>query len=206
MNFGNTFSDFIKKKPLIAPLSEPYLEIVEGTSNETVCWVDTSVGVSPVWLHLDGTEVTEVTTTCLNAECFCQGTSAGIFYVLTTNEVHDGALISQHKLTLFICNANQSFQGNYSCLVKSKENGYEDVNMTFTLSVTESSDQNLIILIGIPLLIVLVVLNVVAISTMAACCLCLRNKYKRKQEATVDNLPIPGHVNNYYSRPPESRI
>ena len=138
--------------------------------------------------------------------------------MLTSNEVHDsieGALISQHKLTLFLCNARQSFQGEYSCSVRSRENGFEDVSSTFSLTVSESSDPDpsessnpdLIMLIGIPVLVILLVVNMVAISTMAGCCLSLRRKSKRNREATVDNHSIPRcAVENYYARPPESKL
>ena len=196
---------------MIAPLSTPYIEIAEGTSTETVCCVNTSVGVSPVWLHSNGTEVDEVITTCLDAECFCEATFIGVFYVLTTNLVHDtqeGSLISQHELTLFVCNATTSLQGEYNCSVKSKESGFEDVQATFNLTVSVSDDPNLIILVGVPVLIVLLVLNVVAISAMAACCLSLRRKPKRNhQEVTDNSRPIPARaVDNYYTCRLESQI
>ena len=197
--------------PFIAPLSQPNLEIAEGTSNETVCYVDTSIGVSPVWLHPNGTEVDLVTTTCLDADCFCQDTSGGVSYVLVTNDVHEfpgRALISQHKLTLFICNANRSFQGKYNCSVKSQESGFENVSTTFTLLITSAvsmdSDEDLFILIGISMVFVLLLLNVAVISAMVGCCFCFR--HKRSQEVMINKLSVPGHVNNYYSRQPESHL
>lgn len=189
-------------------MSEPYLEIEEGAANETVCSVNTSVGMSPVWLNPNGTKVDNVSSTCQEAGCFCQSTSVGVAFVLITNEIHDTsekALISHHMLILFICGANLSLEGNYTCLVNGTESGVESVNKTLVLLVTSSLDgsgnQELIISLVVVATLLIVVVTIFSIT--AGCCLYVRAYYRKSGEGRVVDLPIPSHLGHYYSSLPD---
>ena len=179
--------------------------IDEGTTKETVCHANTSVGVNPVWLVPTGEKADHINTTCQDAKCFCPNVSAGVFFVRITNETREfseGTIISNHSLILFICNASQSFNGSYTCLVDGMTNDFVAVNRTFELVVDVATtpitphNHSVILSVAVAGAVLLVVVLVIC-GTIAGCWLYVKTYFRKSREDRVVDLPIPGHLTPY---------